>query len=192
MNSEIYKKKFDNIYYKSTYDRYINKNEKKAFKDIVGECYEDFRKSFYTDLGFNIVNSKKIFGTTYNADIALEKNGVIKIVEECKGHYVDSCFLGRAIKDFAKIIKKCLDDKIEVPVFILSCPTKMNNFLDIFNEEVELFREDIKEIIKTNFIYHPTCNHGRLPKDKYFKSDNHSFELCDSMIDSQILFIQSI
>jgi hypothetical protein len=197
MNTDIYKYNFDNIYYKKTYDRLISKSDKKAFKDVVGEEYETFRKLFYTNLGFKLVNSKKVFGTNYNADIALEKDGVIKIIEESKGHYVDSCFLGRAIKDFAKIIKKCLDNKIESPFFILSCPTTfngsgLNNFSDIFNEEIELFRDEIKEVLKSKFIYQPSCKHGRLSKEKYFTSEIHSFKLDDEMIEEQILFIKSL
>ena len=192
MNTDIYKYNFDNFYYKKTYDRYINKSDNKAFKDIVGEEYETFRKLFYTSLGFKLANSKRVFGTNYNADIALEKDGVVKIIEESKGHYVDSCFLGRAIKDFAKIIKKCLDNKIEAPFFILSCPTRMNNFSDVFNEEIELFRDEIKEVLKSKFIYQPSCKHGRLPKEKYFTSEIHSFKLDDKMIEDQIFFIQSL
>jgi hypothetical protein len=187
MDSNIFSKKF-NIFYSKTYKK-INLKDK-AFKDVVGHHYEQFRKDFYKSCGFSISKLKKIGG--YKPDIIVEKDGVIEIIEEDKGHYVDSCFLGRAIRDFAKVINFCLESEKPVPLFILSCPTKMNNFSKVFDEEVELFRSDIKEMLKTNFIYVPLCNHGRIPSNRYFKTEESCFKLDEERISFQIELLKKL
>lgn len=185
-------KNFEEIFYNQVYKSWrIEKN--KAAKDIVGECYEKFRRKSYEEFGFSISEkNKKVLGSSYNADMALELNGVIKIIEESKGHYIDSCFLKRAMTNFADIVNQCIKNKIEVPYFILSCPTKMRNFSTVFNDTVGIFREDIQLEIKKKFKYFPLCKNGRIHKSKYFLNEKNCFDLDPTLINEEISFLNSI
>ena len=184
---ELFLEKFYNPTYK---DWRIN--EVKAGKDIVGAKYEDFRETYYKSMGFDIGSGKKVFGSSYDCDTVVQKNGEVVILEENKAHYVDSTFLGRALANCAEVMLKCIEDNIKPPKFILSCSTKMNNFQDIFDIRIRLYREDIQKLVRENFIYLPLCEHGRISKTKYFESKNNCFELNDELIDNQNKFVMGI
>ena len=182
---------FNEKFYKPTYQDW-RIDEIKAGKDIVGKKYEDFREDYYESMGFEIGNGKKIFGTSYDCDTVVMKDGEVVILEEDKAHYVDSCFLGRALANCAEVMSQVLELDIAAPYFVLSCSTKMNNFQEIFDNRVRLYREDIQELIKEKFVYLPLCQHGRVQKSKYFLSEENCFELDDELIRKQNKFIKSL
>ena len=191
MNSEQYANSFDE-YYAAVYDRWRLYNEK-APKDIVGEEYEKLRTSLYRSLNLNVVEDKKrkrIAG--YDADLAIEKDGKIIIVEEAKGHYVDSCFLQRALVSCAKVVNHSLEGGGEPPYFVLSCPTRMKNFEPAFNEIIRLFKPDIAASMKEKFLYFPLCKHGRIPKESYYQSVNNCFALDEGLINKEIAFMEKL
>ena len=131
MSVEKAKKWFEEKYYSSVYRKWRIEKEKAA-KDIVGEEWEDFREKYYELNGFSAIKGVKI--SNYKPDLVVfREDGNPKILEEAKGHYVDSCFLKRAIGNYAEVIDYCLANNIPVPWFSLSCPTKMGNFEKIFN-----------------------------------------------------------
>ena len=191
MNSEQYTNSFDE-FYAAVYDRWRLYSEK-APKDIVGEEYEKLRTNLYQNLNFNVIEDKsrkRIAG--YDADLAIEKDGEIIIVEEAKGHYVDSCFLQRALVSCGKVVNHYLEGGKEPPYFVLSCPTRMKNFDAAFNDTVRLFKPDIASSMKEKFIYFPLCQHGRVPKDSYYQSVKNCFALDEGLINKEIAFMEKL
>jgi hypothetical protein len=183
---------FFNTFYNNVYFRWRVSTEKKAAKDIVGEEYEKMRSDWYNSRGFTIGDKKNVFGSGVNTDLVVMKDGVIKICEEDKGSYVDGTFLKRALVDAATIFYACLDKNLEPPYFILSCSTKMKNYSETFDSVVVLFDEKIKKIIQEKFIYIPLCDHGRVSRDKYFKTDKNCFTLSDRQLELQEEIINKI
>lgn len=180
-----------NSFYSQVYRKWRIEN-KKAAKDIVGEEYENFRKNFYKDENVDVFVREKVFNSSINFDIVVKKNGEVLILEECKGSYVDSPFLKRAIFDFAMIIETCLEKKIECPFFILSSSTKMKNFDDNYKKYTKIFKDDIREILDEKFLYFSMCEHDRMKRDIYFKTPENNFVLSESLIQNQINKINEI
>jgi len=191
MNVLEMKKMFVKEFYKPTY-RSWRILEERAGKDIVGAEYEKYREKFYSKLGFEISSGKKVFGTNYDCDTAVGLNGEIVILEEDKAHYVDNCFLTRALSNAGEVMNSCINKDYEPPWFILSCATKMNNYQDIFDKRVCLFRKDIQELIKEKFIYLPLCEHGRIPAKRYFIDKENCFQLDDQLIKNQLDFLEKV
>ena len=178
-------------FYNNVYRRWRLDNEKAA-KDIVGEEYEKFRKRFYTESGFTFGDTHNVLGSGVNCDLTVMIDGKVVIVEEDKGSYVDAPFLTRAIIDASRIIGTCLQNDLEIPYYILSCPTNMGNFDVIFNSTVELLREDIQTIIKEKFKYLPLCDTGRVNRNIYYRSENNHFVLSEEKLVEQTDFINKI
>jgi len=191
MKTQMVKNLFNEKFYKPTYQDW-RIDEVKAGKDIVGARYEEFRESYYENMGFEIGNGNKIFGSSYNCDTVVMKDGEIVILEEDKGHFVDSCFLGRALANCAEVMYQVIEMDIKAPYFVLSCPTKMNNYEEIMRKRLRIYREDIQELIKEKFVYLPLCHHGRIPKQRYFLSDENCFELDTELIEKQNKFVKSL
>ena len=95
------------------------------------------------------------------------------------------------LAELRKSAKRAADYQrtLKPPKFVLSCPTKMNTFDKIFEENVKVLREDIQKLIRENFIYLPLCKHDRISKTKYFESEDNCFELNDELIDNQNKFV---
>ena len=192
MDSNLFTKHFEKDFYQPVYNRW-RIEEEKAGKDIVGEQYEFFRSHIYKQHGFDVVEDpkRKTIGG-YNADIAIERDGKIIIVEEAKGHYVDACFLQRAISSCARVIADCLANGRMPPHFVLSSPTKMNNFQQVFDSQVALYREDIRDYLKSKFSYLPLCDHGRISKQRYYSDSQNCFALDETLIQEQLSFLEGM
>jgi len=191
MEIQDFKDLFNSEFYDKSYQRWRVDSEK-AGKDIIGEQYESFRRSYYQSCGFTIGNGKKVFGSSYNCDTVVKKGDKVLILEEDKGHYIDSCFLGRAISNAAEIFSECLDKGIEIPFFVISSPTKMNNYDSICDRRFKLYREDIVTLLKSKFLYFPLSENGRIPKEKYFETSESCFNLSDELILNQNKFIETL
>jgi hypothetical protein len=179
-------------FYNNVYFRWRISTEKKAAKDIVGEEYEKMRSNWYISKGYTVGDNKNVFGSGVNTDLVIMKDGVIKICEEDKGSYVDGTFLKRALVDAATIFNTCLEKNLEPPYFILSCSTKMKNYNKIFDSVIVLFDEKIRNMLKEKFIYMPLCDHGRVSRDKYFKTENNIFRLSSEQLEIQENVINKI
>jgi hypothetical protein len=191
MEIQDFKSLFNSEFYDKSYLRW-RVNSEKAGKDIVGEQYESFRRLYYQNNGFTIGNGKKVFGSSYNCDTVVKKGNKIIILEEDKGHYIDSCFLGRAISNAAEVFSECLDRGIEIPFFVISSPTKMNNYDIICERRFKLYREDIVNLLKSKFLYFPLSENGRIAKEKYFASNVSSFNLSNELIETQNRFVDTL
>lgn len=191
MTIDTFKNLFQNEFYTPSYKRWKIQQEK-AGKDIIGEQYEMFRKQYYKKFGFEIGNGKKIFGSSYNCDTVVKKNGKIVILEEDKASYVDSCFLGRAIQNATQVFNECLKQKIDIPYFVISSSTKYNKYEEIYKEKIETIREDLREILNEKFIYLPLCEHDRISQKKYFMKEENCFNLSDKLIENQNKFVKKL
>ena len=176
--------KMFNDFYTNAYRRWRLDNEK-AGKDIVGEEYESFRENFWLSEGFELGERSNVLNSGVNTDKVIMKGGEIIAVEEDKGSYVDGTFLSRAISDCVKIFGKCLKDKKPIPYFILSSPTKMKNFEETFNSDIEYFRTDIQDLLRKKFIYLPLCDNGRVSQKKYFKTADNHYILSEKCLNKQ-------
>ena len=83
----------------------------KALKDVVGKAFENHRMRVWNHFGFNV--SKEKHGAMFDVDWSITYKGNLIALEEDKGHYVDSCFLERAITGFCKTINMYQKKKIQ-------------------------------------------------------------------------------
>ena len=191
MNTQQVKKLFDR-YYKVTYKRW-RINEEKAGKDIVGEEYENMRKKIYSAHGFR-ANKGQVAG--FSADIVVKnKNNKIVLIEEDKGHYVDSCFLKRFLVNAAEIIDSYINEGVsvdDIPLIVLSSPTTLNNYEKHYTNTKKLCRKQLRDIMDTKIKYWSYCDHDRVNKNKYFIDNNNCFDLSDTLISEQLTTIKSL
>tara|TARA_R100000234_G_scaffold29317_1_gene16975 strand:- start:22 stop:603 length:582 start_codon:yes stop_codon:yes gene_type:complete len=180
---------FESFY--STVHHRVRVIKDKSFKDVVGKEYEIMRKAFYQHLGLKA--SKEKIGN-YNADLVVRDPTTdrILIIEEDKGHYVDSCFVKRFLMNAAETIEKYIQEGETVPYFILSSPTSMSNYEKTYSYSSRLFRSEIKKIMDEKIVYLPYCSHDRVSKKKYYKNTNNCFALEDALITKQLEFITKI
>ena len=163
-------------------------------KDLVGKYYEEFRKAYYKERNFIVETKnkkKKVAG--YSVDVLVRnQEGSPLVYEESKGHYVDACFLGRAVLSAAKVFDFHLTEGTPVPYFVLSCPTTMGNFKNVFDREVHIVRADLQDILREKFVYLPLCEHDRVGSKHYFKTPHSCFELDPQLISRQEVFLTNL
>lgn len=179
-------------YYEDTW-RECEEGEK-AKKDIVGSHYEEFKarwiKSYpHLDVATpaEVSKIKKDFGGTFNADIYIvdKKTRKLLALEEDKGHYVDKCFLKRALMNAVDtIIISAKKNKIP-PKFILSSPTSYAKVSEILESLSEPLKQKHYKSLKNSFIYAPLCQHGRVQRSKYLKSPKNPFKLDEELCYNQ-------
>jgi|2_EtaG_2_1085320.scaffolds.fasta_scaffold26264_2 hypothetical protein len=149
----------------------INSETGKALKDVVGNQYEKHRYRIYRKMHLDPrseIHDKSL--KAFNADAwVYDQEDNLVIVEEAKGHYVDSCFLERALGSFAKQIKAFLDDgwtEKEIPYFIISSPTTYSLFDQKFEEYLSLYLDEnpIKHLLREKVKYFCITSDGRLDR----------------------------
>ena len=166
----------------------------KALKDVVGKHYEQHRKRIYQHLGFSIAKEK--LDNCFDADwIVRDKNGKVVVVEEDKGHYVDSCFCERAIIGFAKVANHYLEQHQECPFLVLSCPTRYKFFERKFKETLRLFRPELSVVLKDKVKYFNVANHDRLPAKHWIRHVENPIPFTPEVktnVYDEIAFLQSL
>jgi hypothetical protein len=172
----------------------VNLDTAKSLKDVVGREYESHRARIYTSLGFRVEKGKN--EACWNADLAVfRSDGTLVAFEEDKGHYVDSCFLDRAIIGMAKTADKMGES---TPKMILNSFTRYNLIDKKMDENLSIFRGDIQNIIRSNFEYTHVNQFDRIKKSEWFKSsgprNTNPFETFqdDGLIEKDIRFILSL
>lgn len=190
-NKDITIEELFNDFYNKVYTRW-RVNKEKAAKDIVGEEYELFRQNFYNINGFDFGEKKDVFGSGVNTDICVIYNNQVVIIEEDKGSYVDGTFLSRALMDAAKIISTCIEKNKPCPYFILSSPTTMKNYEKSFNENINLFRDEIKQVLLEKYIYLPLTESSRVKRNIYFKNEKNHFILSEECLNKQKNILEKI
>jgi len=183
---------------KEHYDRcfYESQTSTKAKKDIVGVNYEYIRRVWIKDNGLDVATKeekekfKKMFGGTYDADqyIVDPSSRTLLALEEDKGHYVDKCFFKRALINFVETIAYCLKNKIEVPYFILSCPTKYSGYgeqMQYLLDELQLFNDKVTNICKEKIKFFHQCVHGRVGRTKYLTRRETPFTIDEQLVKNE-------
>ena len=168
-----------------------------AKKDIVGRQYEDFRSKCITrhpQLDIATPEEAKGFKQDldgkYNADQYIENKCSRKLLalEEDKGHYVDKCFAKRAVVNAMETITLCIKKNTDVPYFVLSCPTNYD-IPALLQDLEDVFDKESFSILRDKLKFFPLCEHGRTNRDKYLKDSVMPFELNDSFIVEEDLFL---
>ena len=171
-----------------------------AKKDIVGRQYEGFRVGCITrhpHLDVATPEESKRFKREldgkYNADqyIVSRDSRKLLALEEDKGHYVDKCFAKRAVVNAMETIALCVKKGIDVPYFVLSCPT--NYDIPALLSDLEgVFDERSFAILQDKLKFFPLCEHGRTNRNKYLKDNVMPFLLNDSLIVEEDKFLSTL
>ena len=91
-----------------------------------------------------------------------------KLVTEIKGHYLDSCFLERALVGIVKTINILIKNNKEIPTFEIHSFTTYK----LFNKKILDFKEIINDkfscILDDKLMYTTICSQDRLKKQLWF------------------------
>ena len=115
----------------------------KALKDVVGAAFELHRKRLWEHFGF--VVSKEKNGALFDVDWSIRYKGVLIAFEEDKGHYLDSCFMERALTGFSKTINAYIKNNEPTPLLILHSFTKYKKFNEKLEEDMDTRKKEIKD-----------------------------------------------
>ena len=171
-----------------------------AKKDIVGRQYEDFRVGCitrHTHLDVATPEESKRFKREldgkYNADqyIVGKDSRELLALEEDKGHYVDKCFAKRAVVNAMETIALCVKKGVDVPYFVLSCPTNYD-IPTLLSDLDGVFNEESFKILQDKLKFFPLCEHGRTNRGKYLKDNVMPFLLSDSLIEQEDQFLSTL
>lgn len=186
-------------YYQNLYVECMSSS--KAKKDIVGDCYEAWKRRWIrsypnldvaTPAEVNLIEKK--YKGAFRADVYIvnTKTRELLALEEDKGHYVDKCFLKRAISNAVETIAISKAEGYSTPNFILSCPTKYEKVENIVEFSKNYLQPDIYELLKDKFKYFPLCGHGRVSRNSYLKSLENPFVLCKKLCYNQHRFYMTL
>jgi|TARA_B100000282_G_C31713781_1_gene482463 hypothetical protein len=195
-----YKTEFEKHYYNCFHQ---GKHTNKAKKDIVGKSYEMLREKCIKSYGCDIATKKereyfkKMLGGSYDADQYIVQKHTRKLLalEEDKGHYVDKCFFKRALANATETVAYCLKNNIEIPYFILSCPTNYKDYnaqLRFLLDDLSLFDKKVVEVCKQKLKFFHHCHHGRTSRTKYLTTDKNPFIIEDNLVDAEKRFFSMI
>jgi len=165
----------------------------KALKDIVGVAFENHRKRIWNYYGFTV--SKDKYNAAFKIDWSINYNGKLIAFEEDKGHYLDSCFLERAISGFCKTINLFHKKGEKVPVLIIHSFTKYNKYSYKLEEDMDTRKDEIKDEIKKKLVYTTLVDCDRLLKQKWFSKNlynSYSYNVNEELIIKDIKFILSL
>jgi hypothetical protein len=165
----------------------------KALKDIVGLAYENHRKRIWNHFGFDV--SKDKHDALFDVDWSITYQGKLVALEEDKGHYLDSCFMERALTGFCKTVNAFQKKEKNIPVLIIHSFTRYSKFNEKLLEDMETRKPEISNEIQNKLIYTTLVNCDRLPKKKWFSTDAYncySVNADDDLILKDIEFIHSL
>ena len=165
----------------------------KALKDVVGLAFEKHRKRLWNYFGFQV--SKDTYGALFHIDWCIIYNDKLIAFEEDKGHYMDSCFMERALTGFCKTINQYLKQNKEIPVLIIHSFTKYQLFNEKLEEDLETRKTEIVDQIRKKLVYNTLVNSDRLPPKKWFSKDLYdcyTANVSNELIIKDIKFIQSL
>ena len=195
MNSDSYKSLFISEFYNPVYQEW-RVDQLRAGKDVVGHYYESFRTKIYESVdGLRVLGraEKKELFPFYDADIVVvNSDNEVVVIEEDKAHYVDKCFLKRAVGNFAELVLNLTDKGIEVPYLVLSSSTTYSGFERVMNEFGRVFNPEIMDVVREKMVYSRVCEHDRVPAKHYFANSESSFTLSDELVENEVEFINKL
>lgn len=163
----------------------------KALKDIVGGAFENHRKRIWEHFGFKV--SKEKYDALFDVDWSITYKGRLIGFEEDKGHYLDSCFLERALCGFCKTINKYQKNEKEIPLLIIHSFTRYNKFDEKLEDDMDTRKDKIREEIDKKLVYSTLVNSDRLGRNKWFSKelyDCYSKNADEELIKKDIEFIK--
>lgn len=164
----------------------------KSLKDVVGAQFEDHRRRVWKEVGGTLMTEFEY--ESINFDIRVKTPTGKVILEESKGHYMDSCFLERALIGTALTIRRCMDNQVEVPIFVFHSFTKYKGYYEKVQNVHAILEKPIVEYMKTNMFYTHVTDHGRSSKNEWFSASNnngwYSYHARDDLITRDIEFMQ--
>jgi hypothetical protein len=168
------------------------KEKGKALKDIVGKAYENHRKRVWEHFGFDV--SKNKHNALFDIDWSISYKGKLIAMEEDKGHYLDSCFLERALTGFAKTVNSYQKSGTVVPTLIIHSFAKYSKFDDKKMEDLDTRKPAIADELLKKIVYTTMTKCDRLPKHKWFSDNDNCYydNADDELIIQDIAFIQTL
>ena len=173
-------------------DEIAEKRKKKALKDVIGAAFEEHRRRLWEHFEFDV--DKNQHQASWNVDWTISKNGKVVAFEEDKGHYVDSCFLERALTGATRTVNAYLKIKEPVPCIILHSFTTYSKFIQKLEEYCEIVKPEIVDKLKEKLIYTTLHAGDRLKTSKWFQECPNAYvdHVSDDLIKKDIEFIQSL
>ena len=165
----------------------------KALKDVIGKAFENHRERLWKYFGFGV--SKDSHGARFKVDWSITYNGELVALEEDKGHYVDSCFLERAIAGFSKTVNSYQKEGIQIPVLILHSFTRYKLFNKKLEEDLDTRKLAIQEEVQKKLVYTTLVEGDRLSKEKWFSKDtynSYTSNVSNTLIIKDIEFIRAL
>jgi hypothetical protein len=165
----------------------------KALKDVVGNAFETHRRRIWEHNGFNV--SKETYGAKFNVDWSIKYKDKLIAFEEDKGHYLDSCFMERAITGFSKTVCAYQREKKEVPILIIHSFARYAKFNEKLEEDLVTRKAEIEEEVRKKLHYTTLTGRDRIPKDRWFsKNSYNSYQanVEEELIIEDIKFIRSL
>lgn len=173
----------------------------KAKKDIVGKHYEAWKKDWvksYPKLDVatpgEVKELKKKYNDVFNPDIYIvnAESRELLALEEDKGHYVDKCFLKRAIFNAVETITIAKMKGLNVPYFLLSSPTEFEKVSAFVEFSKNYLLPQVYVLLKKKFVYFPLCSHGRVDPKHYLTSCSNPFTLNENLCNNQHNFYKKL
>jgi len=139
--------------------------------------------------------------SAFNADgYIYGKNDKLLVIEEAKGHYVDSCFLERALGSFAKQIRAFLKNgwtEKEIPYFVLSSTTTYRGYEKKFEEYLDIFLDanPIKQLIRRKVRYFTVTPSDRIKPAGWFQNTNRPVSrtaATKSLVQNELNFMKGL
>ena len=168
-------------------------NTGKALKDVIGIAYEKHRERIWKYFGFEV--SKEKNDAMFDIDWCIKYKGELIAFEEDKGHYIDSCFLERALCGFSKTVNIYIKKNKKIPLFVLHSFTKYNKYIMKLEQDIDTRKSEISDILQNKLIYTTLVNCDRLSKKKWFSKDYYKAytdNANEELIIKDIKFIQSL
>lgn len=116
--------------------------------------------------GFTVDKQKN--EALFNIDWSIYYQGKLIAFEGDKGHYLDICFLDRALVSYAKTINSYINNKKECSKFIIHRFTRYSKYYEKLEQFYDIINPKIMSIIKNNLVYTTLTSGDRLNKKKWF------------------------
>jgi len=173
--------------------KYLHDNGNgKALKDVVGKAFELHRKRLWEHFGFRV--SKETHGARFDVDWSITYKGKLIALEEDKGHYLDSCFMERALTGFSKTVNAYIKKNEPLPLLILHSFTKYKKFNEKLVEDMDTRKTEIRDEIQKKLFYTTLTECDRIKKKWFSKDlyDCYSVNASEELILKDIEFIKSL
>lgn len=163
----------------------------KALKDIVGLAFENHRKRVWIYFGFDV--SKDKHEAMFHVDWSITYKGELIAFEEDKGHYMDSCFMERALAGFCKTVNTYIKKGKTIPLLIIHSFTRYKLFSMKLEQDMDTRKTEIRDEILKKLVYTTLVGRDRIKP--WFSTglyNCYSVNASEELILQDIKFIRSL